>query len=85
MRRLRRGHGWGTRAGRAVLAAAPDGRVAVAWGDSAQEGGRTSVVPALPGGNLPVASYGTRPVFGMPREGAAHGGDRLRPGHREGR
>ncbi|MEO3889083.1 hypothetical protein [Nonomuraea sp. B5E05] len=62
-----------TGGGTAALAAAPDGRVAVAWGDSAQvlpaqEGGRTSVVPTLPGGNLPVAFYGTRLVFGMPRD-----------------
>ncbi|TDE29097.1 hypothetical protein E1295_41960 [Nonomuraea mesophila] len=45
----------------------------MAWGDSAQvlaarDEGRASVVPALPGGNLPVAFYGTRLVFGMPRD-----------------
>ncbi|MEU4571375.1 FG-GAP-like repeat-containing protein [Nonomuraea sp. ATR24] len=56
-----------------ALAAAPDGRVAVAWGDSAQvlsmrEGVPGTVVPTLPGGNLPVAFYGTKLVFGMPQE-----------------
>ncbi|KAB8194692.1 hypothetical protein FH608_016040 [Nonomuraea phyllanthi] len=63
----------GTSAGRSALAAAPDGRVAVAWGDSAQvltmrEYETASIVPTLPGGNLPVAFYGTRLVFGMPGE-----------------
>ncbi|MBF8193485.1 FG-GAP repeat protein [Nonomuraea sp. K274] len=58
---------------RSALAAAPDGRLAVAWGDSAlvmspEEGGRDLVVPTLPGGNWPVAFYGTRLVFGTPHE-----------------
>ncbi|MET8867474.1 hypothetical protein ABZW11_31425 [Nonomuraea sp. NPDC004580] len=48
----------------------------MAWGDSAvvlvpddEEGERDQVVPTLPGGNWPVAFYGSKLVFapGAPR------------------
>ncbi|MEV4472698.1 hypothetical protein [Nonomuraea sp. NPDC049504] len=58
-----------------ALAVSPDGRLAVAWGDSAvvlvpddEEGVRDQVVPTLPGGNWPVAFYGSKLVFGRPRD-----------------
>lgn len=58
-----------------ALAVSPDGRLAVAWGDSAtvlspddERGAGDQVVPTLPGGDWPVAFYGSELVFGRPRD-----------------